>query len=230
MILTQRRRLLTSLLITVLIAVMAASVAFSHWLDPGDKGDTSTDLVTPTIAAVSARVFAVLPEESQVDFTVEVRGITFDGVFPVQEGAITLEPVGDELRVIVRLNIDVDSVDTGNPGLNQVLRAAMATGDYPLAFYVATSREFVPVTEEKIWFMLDGELEVHNVAHEHSMAVNAQLVGRDMWAIATSDLDLANHGVEFPAFVGSTVIQLTARLQMVEAESIHQSGGPVGSS
>jgi polyisoprenoid-binding protein YceI len=201
MILSQRRRLLIGLLIAGLIAVTAASVAFSQWLDPGDKGDTSTDLV-------------------------EMRGITFDGVFPVQEGAITLEPVGDELRVIVRLNIDVDSVETGNPGLNQVLRAAMATGDYPLAFYVATSRELVPVTEKEIRFMLDGELEVHNVAYEHLMSVNAQLVDRNMWAIATSDLDLANHGVEFPAFVGSTVIQLTARLQMVEAESIHQSGGP----
>jgi polyisoprenoid-binding protein YceI len=226
MILSQRRRLLIGLLIAGLIAVTAASVAFSQWLDPGDKGDTSTDLVTPTIAAASARVFAVLPEESQVDFTVEMRGITFDGVFPVQEGAITLEPVGDELRVIVRLNIDVDSVETGNPGLNQVLRAAMATGDYPLAFYVATSCELVPVTEKEIRFMLDGELEVHNVAYEHLMSVNAQLVDRNMWAIATSDLDLANHGVEFPAFVGSTVIELTARLKMVEVESIYQSGRP----
>jgi hypothetical protein len=88
---------------------------------------------------------------------------------------------------------------------------------------VATSREPVPVTEEEIRFMLDGDLEVHNVTHEHSMSVNAQLVGKDMWAVATSDLDLGDHGVEFPAFVGSTVIQLTARLQMVEVESIHQS-------
>jgi hypothetical protein len=54
------------------------------------------------------------------------------------------------------------------------------------------------------------------VTHEHSMAVRAQLVGRDMWAIATSDLDLSNHGVEFPALIGSTTIQLTARLQAYE--------------
>lgn len=218
------RRLLIGFLIALLIIVTAAVVALSHWLDPGDKNDTSTNLVTATIAAASARVFEVLPEESQVDFTVEMRGIKFDGVFPVKEGAITLEPVGDELRVIVRLYIDVNSADTGNPGLNQVLRAAMATGDYPLAFYVATSHELVPVTEEKIRFMLDGILEVHNVEHQHSMAVEAQLVDKKMWAIATSDLDLGHHGVEFPAFMGSTVIQLTARLQVIESESINQSG------
>ena len=167
MILTQRRRLILGLLAAILIAITAASVAFSQWLDPGDKGDTSTNLVTPTIAADTARVFEVLPDELQVDFTVEMRGIKFNGVFPVQEGSVTLEPVGDELRVIVRLNINVDAVDTGNDGLNQILRATMATGDYPLAFYVATARDLVPVTQEEISFTLDGELDVHNVASPH---------------------------------------------------------------
>lgn len=220
---TQRRRSLIALLIAVLVMITAALVAFSQWLDPGNKGDTSTDLVTPTIAAESARVFDVVPEKSKVDFTVEMRGITFDGVFPVQGGAITLEPVGDQLRVIVQLDIDVNAVETGNAGLNQILRATMATGDYPVAFYVATSRDLVPVTEAEIAFTLDGELDVHNVDAAHTMTVKAQLVDHDMWAVATSDLDLGQHGVEFPSFMGSTVIQLTARLQMVEAESIHSS-------
>ncbi len=222
---TQRRRLFIALLIAVLIMITAASVAFSQWLDPGDKGDTSTDLVTPTIAAESARVFDVVPEESKVNFTVEMRGITFDGVFPVQEGSITLEPVGDQLRVIVQLDIDVNAVETGNPGLNQILRATMATGDYPVAFYVATSHDLVPVTEAEIAFTLDGELEVNNVAAAHAMTVKAQLVDHNMWAVATSDLDLGLHGVEFPSFMGSTVIKLTARLQMVESESIHGANG-----
>jgi len=221
-----KRRLMVGLLVTILIAIIGAAVAFSKWLDPGDKGDTSTDLKTPTITAATARVFGVLADDSQVDFTVEMRGIQFDGVFPVEEGAITLEPVGGELRVIVRLNIDVNGVETGNEALNQILRATMATGDYPIAFYVATSRDLVPVTEEEITFMLDGELDVHNVAAAHSMAVRAQLVGTHMWAIATSDLDLGNHGVEFPAFMGSTVIQLTARLQMDEIDSVHSSSVP----
>jgi polyisoprenoid-binding protein YceI len=225
MIFRQRRRGFIGFFVAVLVTITAASVAFSQWLDPGHKGDTSTDLVTPTIAADNARVFSVLPEQSQVDFTVEMRGIKFDGVFPVQEGTITLEPVGNELRVIVRLNIDVNAVETGNPALNQVLRATMATGDYPIAFYVATSREFVPVTSEEIEFALDGELEVHGVSASHSMSVRAQLVEHDMWAIATSDLDLGDHGVEFPSFMGSTVIQLTAHLQMAEAESIHNPAG-----
>lgn len=221
-----KRRLIAGLLVVVLIAITAALVVFSRWLDPGDKGDTSTNLKTPTITAKTARVFGVLPNNSQVDFRVEMRGIQFDGIFPVREGAITLEPVGSELRVIVRLNIDVNAVETGNDALNQILRATMATGDYPIAFYVATSRDLVPVTEEEITFMLDGELDVHNVAAAHAMAVRAQLVGTHMWAIATSDLDLGNHGVEFPAFMGSTVIQLTARLQMDEIDSVHGTSVP----
>jgi polyisoprenoid-binding protein YceI len=223
---TPRRRLFIVLLIAVLIVITAASVAFSQWLDPGNKGDTSTDLVTPTIAAASARMFDVLPDESHVDFTVEMRGLTLDGVFPVQAGSITLEPVGDQLRVIVQLDIDVDNVETGNAGVNQILRATMATGDYPIAFYVATSHDLVPVTEEVIAFTLHGELDVHNVDAPHNMAVQAQLVGHKMWAVATSDLDLGQHGVEFPSFMGSTVIQLTANLQMVETASIHSTAPP----
>jgi len=218
-----RRRLTFGFAILVSLGIAAAWVIFSQWLDPGDKGDTSTDLVTPTIAAQTARVFDVSPDESQVDFITQVRGIELSGVFPVDAGTITLEPVGDELRVLVRLNIDVDHVDTGQPAIDRVLRGAMSTGDYPLAFYVASSQGLVPVTEEEIGFTLTGDLEVHNVTDEHVMTVSAQLVGHDMWAVATSDLDLANHGVNFPSFFGTTIIQLTARLQAYEVQSIENS-------
>lgn len=215
-----RRRLLLGFVILVMLIFAAAWVAVSQWLDPGDKGDTSTDLVTPTIAAQTARVFDVSPDESQVDFVTQVRGIEVSGVFPVEAGTITLEPVGDELRVLVRLDIDVDHVDTGQPAIDRVLRGAMSTGDYPLAFYAASSQGLVPVTEDEIEFMLTGDLEVHNVTDEHGMSVSAQLVGGDMWAVATSELDLANHGVNFPSFFGTTVIQLTARLQAYEVQGI----------
>jgi polyisoprenoid-binding protein YceI len=216
----RRHPMLVGCITAVLILVIGTIILFLEFFDPGSKNDTSTDLVTPTIAAQMARVFEVSPGESQVDFVAQVGGIDLEGVFPVEAGTITLEPVGDELRVLVRLNIDVDSVDTGTSAVNQVLRVAMATGDYPIAFYVATSRGYVPVTEEVIEFALDGMLEVHNVPNEHSMAVEAQLVSGDMWAVATSDLDLGNHGVEFPSVIGSTTIKLTARLQAYEGESI----------
>jgi polyisoprenoid-binding protein YceI len=219
MTLTLRRRLIIGFTVIVLILVVTATTVFSQMLNPGHKGDTSTSLVTPTLTTNAARAFNVSPQESRVDFETKVHGIALQGVFPVEEGTITLEPVGSELRVLVRLNINVDAVSTGNVAVDRVLRAAMATGDYPIAFYVATSHDLVPVTEEPIEFALDGELQVHNVTHEHSMAVSAQLVGSDMQAVATSDLDLADHGVEFPAIIGSTTIRLTARLQAYEIEN-----------
>jgi polyisoprenoid-binding protein YceI len=226
MALIHRRYVGIGLGIAVVIVFVMGTASYWRWLDPGHKHDTSTDLVTPTISAGTARVFEVAPAESQVDFVTEVSGIQLAGVFPVDGGTITLEPVGSELRVLVRLNINVDAVHTGNGLVDRVLRGAMATGDYPIAFYVAASRGNVPVTEEEITFMLDGKLEVHNVEHEHSMSVRAQLVGSDMWAIATSDLDLANHGVQFPAVIGSTTIQLTAHLIAYETTSIGPTATP----
>lgn len=212
----------------VLAALGALALWLSSvWLDPGDKGDTSTDLVTPTLSAADARVFEVAPDESQVDFIVSISGLELEGVFPVTGGAITLEPADGQLRVLVRLEIDVDHVVTGNKNVDMLMRGIMETGDYPLAFYIATSRDLVPVTEDMITFDLDGQLDVHNVADPHSMHVEAQLVGDSMWAVATSDLDLAEHAVQLPALVsGSTTIELTARLQAYEVEPLDVSVTP----
>lgn len=211
-----QRRLILAVLVVIAIILVAGLMVWSVLLDPGDKGDTSTDLVTPTLSAESALVFEVAPDESRVEFLTEASGLEINGVFPVQDGTITLEPVGEQLRVLVQLNISVDEADTGSAGITRVLRAAMETGDYPLAFYVATSRDLVPVTEKEIEFTLDGQLEVHNVTQDFSMAVRAQLVGSDMWAIATADLDLGKHGVEFPALIETSTIRLTAYLQSYE--------------
>lgn len=197
-------------------ALVALVLGVSAALDPGSKNDRSTDLVTPTLAASSVRRFAVAADESGVEFTAAVRGMSLAGVFPVEKGTITLEPVGDQLRVLVSLEINVNGVETDNPALAPLLRAAMDTGDYPIAFYAATSQGLVPVTEEEIAFALEGDLEVHNVVRPHAMQVRAQLVGGDMWAVATSPLDLGEHGVQFPAILGSTAIELTARLQAYE--------------
>ena len=208
-------------LLALLLVFGAAGIIYFAGLDPGSEGNTSSGLVTPTIEAEQARVFAVAPDESRVDFTANILGLTLDGVFPVEGGIITLVPEGDELRVVVSLDINVDAVETGREEINTILRDAMKTGDNLLAFYVATSRELVPVTEEVITFVLDGTLEVNGVPAAHAMDVEAQLVGGDMWAVATSNLELANHEVELPAFIsGSTTITLTARLQAYETEGL----------
>jgi hypothetical protein len=204
--------------LAALVMILAGVVVYAQVIDPGDKGDTSTGLVTPTLAAQAARTFDIQPDRSQVDFVTDVRGVPVEGVFPVKAGTITLEPEGGALRVHVYLEIDVDGVST-SALVTPVLRGAMKTGDYPVAFYVAESRGLVPVTEEEISFDLDGELDVHNVAAPHSMTVRAQLVGGALWAVATSDLDLAIHEVEFPAMIGNSTIQLTARLEAVESQA-----------
>jgi|AMZC01.1.fsa_nt_AMZC01006838.1_1 polyisoprenoid-binding protein YceI len=211
-----RLRRIHLIALALAIVTVAAVLGVSLALDPGSKNDRSTGLVTPTLSASGARRFAVAADESGVEFVAAVRGMSLAGVFPVEKGTITLEPVGDQLRVLVSLEINVDGVETANPALAPLLRAAMDTGDYPIAFYVATSRGLVPVTEEEVAFELEGDLDVHNVVRPHAMQVRAQLIGGDMWAVATSPLDLGEHGVEFPAILGSTAIELTARLQAYE--------------
>ena len=213
-----RRLLIGFAFITVITIVLLLTA--SLWLDPGSKNDTSSDLMTATIVAQQVRVFDVSPIESQVDFITEVRGLKIQGIYPVEGGTVSLEPVGDQLRVHVYLEINVDEVDISDLA-KPFIRRAMDTGDYPVAFYVATSRDLVPVTEETITFVLNGELQVHNVTQLHAMEVEAQAVGEDMWAIATSDLDLAKHGIEFPSIFGSSAIQLTARLFMHEIENLN---------
>ena len=198
----------------VLIAGAAFVLWAGGWLDPGDKGDTTSQLATPTPSTNEALVFAVAPDESKVEFITHVLGLKLTGVFPVKEGTITLVPVSaDDWRIQVRLDIRVNDVETGNAQVDALLRGVMETGDYPLAFYVASSRDLVPVTHEVVQFVLDGDLQVHNVARPHAMDVTAQWTDGEIWAVATSELDLADHGVEMPPLTGSSVIELTARLQ-----------------
>ena len=210
----RRALVLAVLMVAVLIVCVAVVIWAGGWLDPGDKGDTTNQLSTPTPATSEALIFAVAPSESQVEFVTHVLGLELTGVFPVREGTITLVPVSPEdWRIQVRLDIDVDGVDTGNAQVDALLRGVMESGDYPLAFYVASSRDLVPVTHEVVEFVLDGDLQVHNVARSHAMSVTAQWTNGEIWAVATSDLDLADHGVEMPPLAGSSVIELTARLQ-----------------
>ena len=215
----QRAMVAAGLLFGALIVGVGVLVWAGGWLDPGDKGDTSTQLRTPTPSTSEALVFVVSPQESRVEFVTHVLGLKLTGVFPVEEGTITLVPVSpDAWRIQVRLDIHVDAVETGNAQVNTLLRGVMETGDYPLAFYVASSRDLVPVTHEVVAFTLDGDLQVHNVARPHAMDVTAQWTDGEIWAVATSELDLADHGVEMPPLTGSSVIELTARLQVYVAD------------
>ena len=216
-----RRAVLAAMGFFGVLIVGAAFVMWAGgWLDPGDKGDTTNQLATPTPSTNEALVFAVAPDESKVEFVTHVLGLKLTGVFPVEEGTITLVPVSaDDWRIQVRLDIRVNDVDTGNAQVDALLRGVMETGDYPLAFYVASSRDLVPVTHEVVQFVLDGDLQVHHVARPHAMDVTAQWTDGEIWAVATSELDLADHGVEMPPLTGSSVIELTARLQAYLVES-----------
>ncbi len=217
----RRRAIVAAILFldTLLVCAALAVVWASGWLDPGDKGDTTNQLSTPTPSTSGALVFAIAPQESKVEFVTHVLGLTLTGIFPIEEGTITLVPSAPEAwRIQVRLDINVDAVDTGNAQVNALLRGVMESGDYPLAFYVASSRDLVPVTHEVVEFALEGDLQVHNVARPHAMDVTAQWKDGEIWAVATSTLDLADHGVEMPPLTGSSVIELTARLQAYMVE------------
>lgn len=214
------RRLGLALLLLALASLAAVLMILAgRLLDTGDRRDTSSDVTPATVAPQSPppRVFKVDPAASKVDFTAQVAGVALKGVFPVRGGTITLEPVKQELQVHVALEIDVDGLATGNAVFDRALRAALASGDYPLAFYVASSDGRVPITEEPISFMLTGDLQLHNVVQPHPMRIDAQLAGAHLDAVATSMLNLSDHGVELPALLGSPQIELRAAITAVEA-------------
>ncbi|NDJ76643.1 MAG: hypothetical protein GYB65_10325 [Chloroflexi bacterium] len=240
--------LVVLVVVLVGVGIVTVSAIIAE-LDPGDKGDTTVRFPTYTIAGLAAtatslptvspsplptealptpsppaeplpiRFFDVSPELSQVDFGVEMGAVTIDGVFPIRSGAITLEPVGDELRVYVWLEIEVDEVTADTALVETVLRGAMRTGDFPLSYYNAASQELVPVTDKVIYFALEGNLQVSGVVNdEYVMDVEAQLIGGDMTATAVAALDLSQHGIELPDVLAGSTITLTARLQAFQID------------
>lgn len=221
MIWTNRRLALALALVALASSLAVLMIVAGHLLDVGDRRDTTSNVTPATLAPQSLppRVFEVDPAASKVDFTAQVAGVALDGVFPVRGGTITLEPVEQQLQVHVALEIDVDGLATGNAVFDRALRAALASGDYPLAFYVASSEGRVPVTEEPVSFTLTGDLQLHNVMQPHPMRVDAQLTGAHLNAVATSTLNLADHGVALPALLGSPQIELRAEIAAVEASA-----------
>lgn len=218
MIWTNRRLALALALMALASVVAGLMILAGRLLDPGDRRDTTSNVTPATLAPQSPppRVFEVDPAASKVDFTAQVAGVALEGVFPVRGGTITLEPVEQQLQVHVALEIDVDGLATGNAVFDRALRAALESGDYPLAFYVAASDGRVPVTQERVVFMLTGDLQLHNVVQPHPMRVDAQVIGARLDAVATSTLNLEDHGVELPALLGSPAITLRAVIAAVE--------------
>jgi len=215
---TNRRLALALALVALASVVAGLMILAGRLLDPGDRRDTTSNVTPATLAPQSPppRVFEVDPAASKVDFTAQVAGVALEGVFPERGGTITLEPVEQQLQVHVALEIDVDGLATGNAVFDRALRAALESGDYPLAFYVAASDGRVPVTQERVVFMLTGDLQLHNVVQPHPMRVDAQVIGARLDAVATSTLDLEDHGVELPALLGSPAITLRAVIAAVE--------------
>src|SRR5690606_8567695 len=123
----------------------------------------------------------------------------------------------DMLQVHVSFEIDVDGLSTSNALFDRALRAARASGDYPLAFYVAGSERLVPVTEARVALRLTGDLERHRGVRRPPLDESAPGACSALEALASSTPALARHGVELPALRGGPAIDLRAVIVAHEA-------------
>jgi polyisoprenoid-binding protein YceI len=136
-----------------------------------------------------------------------------EGTYGIQGGSVTLTPEDGQLRIRAYLEIDTPSVTVGSAVIDEALRLGMETDAYPVAIFDATSTELVPVTEEEVFFTLDGTLTLHGQTRPVRMSVGpATVIRNHLESASQMTFNLTDFGISLPEAVVSATIALDVHL------------------
>lgn len=128
-----------------------------------------------TIPHYLAGTWKATPEHSEIAFAVRQLGMTVHGRFTSYE--ITIETGADPLDSSVNASIDLESIDTGNARRDQHVCSAtfLDVTKHPTATYRSTG-----VRRTEAGWLVGGELTMHGITREVSLAVAAVRFGPDL--------------------------------------------------
>ncbi len=181
----------------------------------GSRPAGEAGLPTRPPDAATATLLHVYPTRSRVGFTAQALGerVQVEGTYGIQGGSVTLTPEDDQLRIRAYLEIDTPSVTVGSAVIDEALRLGMETDAYPVAIFDATSIELVPVTEEEVFFTLDGTLTLHGQTRPVRMSVGpATVIRNHLESASQMTFNLTDFGISLPEAVVSGTIALDVHL------------------
>jgi polyisoprenoid-binding protein YceI len=134
---------------------------------------------TTTAPAQTVTSWSVDPSHSHVEFAVKHLMIaTVKGRFGVVRGTVTIDET-DPARGAAEIEIDADSIDTGQAQRDAHLRSADFFDVETFPKLIFRSTRIAEVSDDR--FTLTGDLTIHGVTRQVSLDVRPEGRGKDPW-------------------------------------------------
>lgn len=205
---TRWKRIRAMILATFLL-IIAIGVWYVFFRDVEAKENQLQAPVVEANGETIQRVFVFDTERSIINF--EVDGVGIDGTFDMFGHWFRFIFDSDTETWIAELWLDIDgqSVETGNGLLNNAFIFAFKAEEYPVGRFVGTTVEAeVPIEslDEEINTTLIGQIELSGVIQDLSVPIRIRIEGETLSASASFPLDASDFDAGLASAAGGSVL------------------------
>lgn len=171
---------------------------------------TGTNGITTPMMPVSpdARLFAIVPEESEVRYAVDKvlfaqrqEAVIF-GVTKDIEGTIIYDPEQPQQSQVSLVVVDISKFESDEEQRDDHIRREwLESGIYPLANFVPTGIEGIPADYqegEEVEFQILGDLTIRDVTRPVAFDTTASVTEEEVRGNATTTIKMTDFGFEPP--------------------------------
>lgn len=199
-----------------------------------DQPDSSsaTTAVEPVSDAPAGgiRTFAIVPEQSEASY--EVQEQFLDQALPnmalgktsAVEGQFQIDASGKPTGEVTDITVDLRSLTSDKNRRDQRIRERwLESNTYPYAKFVSTGMSDGPESYaegEEITFKLSGDMTIREQTQPVTWDVTAKLEGDTVTGTATTQIMMADFGIEPPEIMGMLTVEdgVTVTLKFVAKE------------
>jgi polyisoprenoid-binding protein YceI len=208
----RKRRIFITLLLIVVFAVIGLVLWFTRDIEAEDN-----KLSIPE--TISDRIYLIDSEQSTLNFTIESDIDDIAGSFDIigHRFEFVADEALSEWRVILVLDIDGTSIDTGSGVYDFLIETGFNVERYPIGRFVGESETTVSELEGVHELSFVGQLELRGVIQDYTVLAHINIDGDILTGSATTQIDVQDFGVDFPSAIASNILE--ANISVIATES-----------
>lgn len=190
--------------------------------DSTTEAETSDETASGS-AADNVQRYVIVPEESQVSYTVDEvffregnRLATAVGVTQIISGEVLLDRDSPQNSSVGPITIDISAFTSDSDRRDNAIRERwLESARFPIATFVPTQIEGLPETYtdgEEITLQITGDLTIRETTSPVTFDVTGQITGDEMTGTATTDIKMSDFGFDPPDIAGILKAEDDARL------------------
>ena len=212
----RKRRLFITLLIMGVFAVVGLYFWFTRDIEAQEN-----KLDNPEI--ISDQIFLIDGHQSDLNCLIESDISDIDGSFDIIGDRLEFlsDEESGEWQVILVLDIDGTSVDTGDGILDSSIEGAIKNGfdvaHHPIGRFVGTSDTMISKLEGDHTLNFVGQLELRGIVQDYTVPAHINVDGDTLIGSAEAEINVNDFGVDFPSAIASNI--LNADISVVATKS-----------